>query len=89
MDTQFREANTVREWMVITLRFLATGDSYTSLQYLLRVSKQSTLISRIVPEICNAITEALKECIKVSQNKTSDFQISMYLFFKVLAKINH
>jgi hypothetical protein len=39
MDTQFREAITVRERMVITLTFLANGDSYTSLQFLFRVFK--------------------------------------------------
>nr|CAH7754251.1 unnamed protein product [Callosobruchus chinensis] len=31
------------------MHFLATGDSYTSIQYLLKVSKQ--LISQIVPEV--------------------------------------
>ena len=65
MDTQFREAISVTERLGITLRFLATGDSYTSLQYLFRVSKQS--ISRIVPEVCDALCNALKDWVKVSK----------------------
>lgn len=65
MNTQFREAISVTERLAITLRFLATGDSYTSLQYLFRVSKQS--ISRIVPEVCDALCDALKDWVKVSK----------------------
>jgi endonuclease III-like uncharacterized protein len=64
-DTYMRQAITVKERLAITLRFLATGDSFTSLQYLFRVSKQS--ISTTVPEVCDAIIEALQEYVKVSE----------------------
>lgn len=63
-NTFMREAITVKERLAVTLRYLATGDSYTSLQYLLLLSKQS--IFSIVPEVCNAIINSLKEYVKVS-----------------------
>lgn len=63
-DTKFRKAIPIEERLATTLRFLATGDSFTSLQYLFRVSKQS--ISEIVPEVCKAIIESLQDCVKVS-----------------------
>ena len=57
-DTAFRKA-------ILTLRFLASGDSYVSLQYLFRISKQA--ISCIVPEVCEAPVEKLKDYIQARQ----------------------
>lgn len=62
-DTNYRDAVPPHERLAVTLRFLATGDSYTSLMYLFKISKQ--LISRIVPEVCNALITMLGEYVKV------------------------
>jgi len=51
--THLRETISPNVRLTVTLRFLATGDSYTSLMYLFKMSKQ--LISNIVPEVCEAI----------------------------------
>lgn len=66
-DTQLRNAIPARIRLAITLRYLATGDSFESLHFLFKISPQ--LISKIIPEVCQALIEALKEEIKVS-NKT-------------------
>jgi hypothetical protein len=47
--TMFRETIPVQERLVVPLRFLAKGNSYTSLQYFFSISKQA--ICEIVPEI--------------------------------------
>lgn len=39
-DTQFREAIPPKVRLAITLRFLASGDSYKSLHYFFKVSSQ-------------------------------------------------
>jgi hypothetical protein len=51
----FRKPTPVQERLALTLHFLASGDSYISLQYLFKISKQS--ISSIIPEVCEALVE--------------------------------
>lgn len=62
-DTKWRKAIPIQERLAITLRFLATGDSFQSLHYLFKVSPQ--IISEIVPEVCRAIIDVLMNHIKV------------------------
>jgi len=62
-DTQLRKAVSIEKRLAVTLSFLATGDSFTSLQYTFLISKQ--LISCIIPEVCRALVEVLNEFIKV------------------------
>lgn len=47
----------------LALRYLATGDSYKTLQYMYRVGKSS--ICEFIPEVFEAIYEALKVYIEV------------------------
>lgn len=64
-DTSFRRAVPAAERLMVTLRYLATGDSYASLMYTFKISKQ--LICKIVPEVCSAIIQSLQEYVKVSK----------------------
>jgi len=56
-ETNMRQS--ISACVEVTLRYLATGCCYTSLQYSTRISKQS--LSIIIPETCDAIYEALKD----------------------------
>lgn len=62
-NTKWRQSIPVKERLAVTLRFLATGDSFQSLHYLFKISPQ--VISRIVPEVCEAIIQDLKHLVKV------------------------
>uniref|UniRef100_A0A182N400 DDE Tnp4 domain-containing protein n=1 Tax=Anopheles dirus TaxID=7168 RepID=A0A182N400_9DIPT len=74
MDKNMRKAITPRERQLITLRYLATGESYKSLQYLFRVSKSS--ISKIVPEVCDCLIAALQDYLKLPSTKQEWLKIS-------------
>ncbi|XP_046684492.1 uncharacterized protein LOC124370247 [Homalodisca vitripennis] len=65
-DTSFRSAIPPHERLAVTLRFLATGDSYHSLSYTFKISKQ--IISTIIPTVCEAIVSVLQDYIKVRKN---------------------
>lgn len=64
-DTNMRQSIPASERLAVTLRFLATGDSFKSLALLFRIA--ACTISKIVPEICDAIYTVLwKKYMKVS-----------------------
>jgi hypothetical protein len=63
-NTNYQAAVPPSVRLAVTLRFLATGDSYTSLMYLFKISKQC--ISMTVPEVCEAIIEVLHGYCQVS-----------------------
>lgn len=64
-DTNMRDAVPAGARLEVTLRYLATGASYGSLEYTSRISK--SLLSKIIPETCDAIYKALRsDYLKVS-----------------------
>lgn len=66
-DTRFRMAISAGERLAITLHYLATGNSFRSLQYLFRVPQCT--ISKIIPEVLDAIWTVLKnDYIKVNKH---------------------
>ena len=63
-DTQYRAAIPLLIWLAVTFRYLASGESFTNLMYMFKISKQST--SAIISEMCEALTDALRTNIKIS-----------------------
>ncbi|GFG31462.1 hypothetical protein Cfor_07809 [Coptotermes formosanus] len=61
-DTTYRAAVSTSERLPFTLRFLARGDSFTSLMCLFRISKQA--ISKIVPEVRGAVVSVLQDQVQ-------------------------
>ena len=64
-DTIMRDAIPAREKLQITLYFLATGNSFRSLQHPFRVPKAT--ISTFLPEVLDAIYHSLSDYIKVRE----------------------
>lgn len=62
-DTQMRMAIPPKTKLEVTLRYLATGDSFKSLEYLFRVPECT--ISLFIPEVLTAIVQVLEPFIKV------------------------
>ncbi|KAF2893610.1 hypothetical protein ILUMI_12562 [Ignelater luminosus] len=58
IDTFMRDSISARSRLEVTLRFLATGETYRSLMYDTRIHEST--ISRFVPEVCQAIYNILK-----------------------------
>lgn len=58
-NTNYRDCISVGKRLMITLRFLATGESFRSLSYQFRV--EVSTIRQLVPETCTAIYQVLKE----------------------------
>lgn len=66
-DTQMRMAIPPKTKLEVTLRYLATGDSFKSLEYLFRVPECT--ISLFIPEVLTAISQVLEPFIKVQLYK--------------------
>ena len=58
-NTVMRESIAPHIRLALTLRFLATGETFTSLMYSTRIP--FTTIARIVPEVCRAIFDCLRD----------------------------
>lgn len=67
-DTNCRKAIPVKERLAVTLRFLATGDSFASLGYLFKISKST--ISLMVPQVLDSLIDCFKGNVKVSKLQT-------------------
>ncbi|CAF4948351.1 unnamed protein product [Pieris macdunnoughi] len=58
-----RNAVSASDRLAITLRYLATGDSYFSLGTLFKVSPQA--ISLIIPDVCQALVSTLSNYLRM------------------------
>lgn len=87
-DTIMRDAIPRSQRLSITLRYLATGNTFEDLKFTSAVSPQS--IGIIVMETCTAIIHSLKDYIKVSKIQRlfqKLFKIILYVAAYILLKI--
>jgi len=67
----------------ITLRFLATGDNFDTLEKVFRVSKSS--LTKMIPETCRSIILVLQDYIKVNYSRKRN-KVEYTCLFNFLTK---
>ena len=77
-DTSMREAIPPAERVALTLQFLATGESFHSLLFQFRISRQA--ISYIVEELCDAIAQVIGERFMQVPSSREDWLLISTLF---------
>ena len=70
-DTHLRESISAEECLVVTIRFLSSGDAQQSLCYFFRIGK--TTISKIIAVTCQAIYDQLKDQYLSSPSSKEDW----------------
>ena len=66
--THLREPITAEEKLAVTLRYLATGESFNSLMYQYRIHRST--ISQFIPDVCKAIYKVLApDYMKIPSDK--------------------
>jgi hypothetical protein len=84
--TNYRKAISVPKRLALTLRFFATGDSFDSVMLLFRISVPS--ISKIMPEVCDALVDALKDWVKVStENNLFTYLLTVSILLLSFSKL--
>ncbi|XP_046409283.1 uncharacterized protein LOC124174234 [Ischnura elegans] len=72
-DTVCRQCIPAKHKLAVTLRFLATGETYKSLQYSTRIAHNT--ISLFVPEVCTALYEDLKDDFLKAPNTAAEWEV--------------
>lgn len=77
-DTRMREAIPARIKLEVTLRYLATGDSFKSLEYLFKVP--ASTISKFLPDVLDNIYTCLHKFIEVRKELFGILYIFIYTY---------
>ncbi|XP_063221343.1 uncharacterized protein LOC134530450 [Bacillus rossius redtenbacheri] len=70
-STNMRQSISVEKRLSVTLRFLATGETYQSLSFAYRIT--ASTLSGIIPSTCRAIYDALKDDYLKVPNTTEEW----------------
>ncbi|XP_050093466.1 uncharacterized protein LOC126576295 [Anopheles aquasalis] len=73
-DTAMRLAITARDKFIVTMRYLATGEDYGSLELSYRISRQS--ISLFIPEVCDSLIILLRDYVKLPATNDEWLRVS-------------